>query len=304
MSLPAVNAVRARFPEAEITVLARAWVAELYAREPAIDRVMVYPAGSGLRGWKAKLSLIRKLRAQRFDCAILFQNAFEAALAAAAAGIPRRIGYSRDGRGWLLSDAVALPRPGEMPRHERFYYLELLRRTGILEALPQAAEIRLARAEEARERGAARFRELGLAAPVIGVSPGAAFGSAKRWLPSGWRDGTARLQSSAQQPSGRWPRRWPAACGQRVARCTIFRAPPRFPNLSTWRPARARCSPTIPAPCTSPRRSGCRRPPSSGPPMTPPPGRRGRAPAWSGGKWSAVPACCASVPSITGAWSG
>src|SRR5438045_7383532 len=135
MSLPAIRAVRDAFPRAHIAVVARPWVADLYSREPAIDRIIVYPG----RRW----SFIRQLRAERFDCAILLQNAFEAAIVARLAGIPRRIGYDRDGRGWLLTDAIAVPVPGEIPRHERFYYLELLRRARIIHRLPESDTIRL-----------------------------------------------------------------------------------------------------------------------------------------------------------------
>src|SRR6266545_2087765 len=98
MSLPAIRAVRQQFPAAEIAILARPWVADLYARETAIDRVIPFTAPGGWRGWRAKQQLAAAIRAQRFDCAILLQNAFEAALIARLAGIPRRIGYDRDGR--------------------------------------------------------------------------------------------------------------------------------------------------------------------------------------------------------------
>src|SRR5437764_1203531 len=161
MSLPALAAIRRRFPRAEIAVLARPWVADIYAGETCIDRVIRYHAARGLRDWGAKWQLARELRAQRFDCAILLQNAFEAALLARLAGIPRRIGYDRDGRGWLLTDAIAVPRPGEIARHQRFYYLELLRRAGILNALPETQTIRLDGIDQAMARGAARFAGLG-----------------------------------------------------------------------------------------------------------------------------------------------
>src|SRR6266496_1988846 len=107
MSLPAIRAVRERFPEAHLAVLARPWVADLYSRESSIDRVIPYPGRS--------LEIVRRLRAERFDCAILLQNAFEAALIARLAGIPRRIGYARDGRGPLLTDRVPVPKTGEIP---------------------------------------------------------------------------------------------------------------------------------------------------------------------------------------------
>jgi len=101
MSLPALAAIRSAFPDAEIVVLARPWVADIYAGESSIDRVIPYHAARGLRDWGAKWSLARALRAEHFDCAILLQNAFEAALLTRLAKIPKRIGYDRDGRGWL-----------------------------------------------------------------------------------------------------------------------------------------------------------------------------------------------------------
>jgi heptosyltransferase II len=179
MSLPALGALRDRFPKASISILAKPWVADLYAREPFCDELIPYRAAD----LKSKWLLARQLAAHRFDCAILLQNAFEAAAIAFAARIPERIGYARDGRSPLLTRAVKTPRKGEIPPHERFYYLELLRRAGILETLPASEAIRLEGAGAAREAGRARFHELGWNGDVIGLSPGAAYGGAKRWLP-------------------------------------------------------------------------------------------------------------------------
>jgi heptosyltransferase-2 len=181
MSLPAIRIVRQRLPQAHIAVLARPWVAELYARESAIDEVLPYGPRPGFHDLSDKLSAARSLRG--FDAAILLQNAFEAAAVAWLARIPRRIGYDRDGRGWLLTDAVRVPRPGEIPRHERYYYLELLRRAGIIDGLPQVDEVLLEGRHAAALTGARLLRERGITGPVVGVSPGAAYGSAKRWLP-------------------------------------------------------------------------------------------------------------------------
>jgi heptosyltransferase II len=180
MSLPAIREIRGAFPHAKVEVAARPWVADLYARETSIDGIIPYPQGKGLR---PRRELAARLRAERFDAAILLQNAFDAALVAWLARIPERIGYNRDGRGLLLTRAIAVPEPGEIPRHERFYYLELLRRAGIMERFPQTDAIRLDRIEEARESGLRHLAALGLAAPALGISPGAAYGNAKRWLP-------------------------------------------------------------------------------------------------------------------------
>jgi heptosyltransferase-2 len=189
MSLPALRALRARFPQARISILAKPWVADLYRREPFCDETILYTA----RELGAKWSLANKLAERNFDCAILLQNAFEAAAIAWVARIPVRIGYARDGRSALLTQAVAVPRAGEIPAHERFYYLELLRRAGIVETVAETDAIRLDGAEAAREAGVARFRELGFDGAVIGVSPGAAYGTAKRWLPERFAEAAARV---------------------------------------------------------------------------------------------------------------
>lgn len=183
MGLPALRAIRTRFPDAHISVLALPWVADLYGREPFCDEVIPYTATRGARDWQGKWQLAQDLRARQFDAAILLQNAFEAAFITWLAGIPIRLGYNRDGRGFLLTHGIPVPDKGEIPAHESFYYLELLRRAGLLDKLPPEALIRLEGAAAAREAGLALLHDKGIHGPVIGVSPGAAYGTAKRWLP-------------------------------------------------------------------------------------------------------------------------
>jgi heptosyltransferase-2 len=176
MSLPAVREIRRVFPRAHLAIVARPALCDLYARETSIDQVIAYPRGS-------RREIQTRLRDERIECAILLQNAFDAAWITWRAGIPERIGYNRDARGLLLTQAIAVPEPGEIPRHERFYYLELLRRARLIERFPVCDEIRLDGIGKARESGEAHLRNLGIEGPAIGVSPGAAYGNAKRWLP-------------------------------------------------------------------------------------------------------------------------
>jgi heptosyltransferase-2 len=190
MSLPALRAIRGAYPVAHISLVARPWVADLYARESAIDAVIQCPAA---RGWRARIEFARGLRAHRFDAAILLQNAFDAAAMAYLARIPQRIGYRRDGRGLLLTRAIAVPEPGDIPRHQRYYYLELLRRAGLIERTPPPAPILLEGIAEARETGASHLQALGVSGPAIGVSPGAAYGNAKRWLPERFAEAAVEL---------------------------------------------------------------------------------------------------------------
>jgi heptosyltransferase-2 len=191
MALPALRAVRSQFPEAEITILARSYVAAVYANQQVADNMMFADD---------KRDLVGELRAQKFDAALLLQNAFEAAWFAWRAGIPERIGYARDGRSLLLTKAVPVPKPGEIPLHEQYYYLELLRRAGWLDSLPNESFIKLNVPTENRERAAVFLLSAGARPDSfrIAIGAGASYGSAKCWPPERFAELANRLQVQAQ----------------------------------------------------------------------------------------------------------
>src|SRR5690606_19689918 len=76
----------------------------------ADEEVFWGPAGLNLAG---QYGLVRRLRRDRFDLAVLLTNSFRSGLVARLAGIPRRLGYARDGRSWLLTDRVSPPRTAD-----------------------------------------------------------------------------------------------------------------------------------------------------------------------------------------------
>lgn len=193
MSLPAIAAIRQQFPSAHLTVLARPSVAELYLRDPTVDAVLTAPSRIGWSNWRAIWQKAKDLRQHAYQCAVLFPNSFESALLLWLAAIPERVGYRRDGRGWMLTRAIPTPRPGEIPPHQAYYYLELIRRAGWIAHLPQLQAIELTNAEEIRQAGYRRWQEHHLDGPIVGVSPGAAYGSAKRWSIEGFAKASARL---------------------------------------------------------------------------------------------------------------
>ena len=106
MGTPALMDLRDAYPHAKITLLARPTVAELLEGHPSIDEVLVYDHRGRHKGLRGKIALIRALRLRHFDRAILFQNAFEAALLAFLSGVPERWGYATDGRGIFLSRGI------------------------------------------------------------------------------------------------------------------------------------------------------------------------------------------------------
>jgi lipopolysaccharide heptosyltransferase II len=188
MAMPALRAVRTRFPDAEITILARPYVAAIYKDQQVCDNMMLVDDKSGLA---------HELRARKFDAALLLQNAFQAAWAVWREGIPERIGYARDGRSLLLTKAVPVPKPGEIPLHEQYYYLELLRRAGWLDALPNESFIRLNVPEENRQRAAVYLLSAGanLGNLRIAIGAGASYGSAKCWPPDRFAEMANKFQT-------------------------------------------------------------------------------------------------------------
>ncbi len=175
MTMPAIRAIRRANPDAHISLLVRPWVAPLFDKSPDIDDVILY--GEQFKGIGGKLRLARALRRERFDRAILLQNAFDAALIAYLARIPERVGFGRDFRSFLLTNPVEFG--GEDRRmHHINYYLELLKRAGI-EAPYSDPWIHLS----LEERVEAREKLKNLKRPVVGINPGAQFGPAKQWMP-------------------------------------------------------------------------------------------------------------------------
>ncbi|MFH0729757.1 MAG: glycosyltransferase family 9 protein [Pseudomonadota bacterium] len=106
MSTPAIRAIRRNYPSAKVTLLVKPWVAPVFAHNPDIDEIMIYQINNLHRGWLGLWRLAGDMRRLRFDLAILFQNAFEAALIPFLARIPERIGFTTDGRTALLTQRI------------------------------------------------------------------------------------------------------------------------------------------------------------------------------------------------------
>jgi heptosyltransferase-2 len=191
MSEPAISAVRRLFPQAEVTLLVKQSIAELFAHHAAVHRTLVYDDRGRHAGLSGKWTLARMLRRHRFDLAILLQNAFEAALLAFLAGIPRRYGYATDGRALLLTDPVMAP-PRSRHRHQVEYYWDLMAPLGA-EGQPPAPGLVVTRQEELAI--AARLADAGIAASdiLIGLNPGSTYGGAKRWIPDRYAEAANRL---------------------------------------------------------------------------------------------------------------
>ena len=179
--MPAIRAVRNAFPDAYISLLVKPWVAEIFKGNPAVNEIILYEDQYNSIAGKFKLAKI--LKSKGFNTAILLQNAFDAAFIAWLSGIPERIGYQRDFRGLLLTKAVPVKK-NILKQHHVYYYLNLLKESLNIEAQYTEPLLYLNEKEINQARNFLNSKLLTHNSQLlVGINPGAAYGSAKRWMP-------------------------------------------------------------------------------------------------------------------------
>ena len=181
MSLPAIASIRLSFPGAKISILAKPWVGDLFLENTMVDRLWVYRTPGAHQGFWGKWRLAKELKAERFEIALLLQNAFEAAWIAFLARVSRRAGYGTDGRSLLLTHPI--PVDAAVKRgHQIDYYLNMVQSLG---CRPVSRVPSLLVSQGRRREALERLAMMGVrdTEPLVGFSPGATYGSAKEWFP-------------------------------------------------------------------------------------------------------------------------
>ena len=214
ISMPAVRAIKAGRPDAQITVAAPERIAAAWKLVPEVDQVVCLTNGS-LFG---AVSAIRQH--PLFDAAILFPNSLRSALEVWLAGVPRRVGYRGHHRRWLMNQLVLESSRTGPVEHQVNRYLHLARELGGPSEAPPAKMSSFG----AKRNGAVT---------KIGLCPGAEYGPAKRWLPE--RFGEVAVTVAAQRPvqwilfgtsrdseiGGRIEAAVGASCVNRIGRTTL-----------------------------------------------------------------------------------
>ncbi len=127
-STPAIRAIRKSYPNAHIACLAPKRAADALSHNPHLNEVLVYNERSMLVTLFEPFRVFWAMRSRRFDAIFFFHRSRSKAFLAMLAGIPERIGFTRGGRGWLLTRAVPVP---EGPLHKIDLFLKLLEGSGI-----------------------------------------------------------------------------------------------------------------------------------------------------------------------------
>jgi heptosyltransferase-2 len=170
MALPALADVRRWYTGARLIVAARRSVATLFPLVPGVDDLVTLDGRDDAA----------RLRRAAADVAILLPNSFSSAWLARAAAIAGRWGYATDLRRLLLTRAVPLPRT---PMHNAESYQHLVHALGA-ERGPLQPTLRIPEDSVSAARSLLERHGWDGTRPVITIAPGAAYGTAKRWLPA------------------------------------------------------------------------------------------------------------------------
>ncbi|HSE97014.1 MAG TPA: lipopolysaccharide heptosyltransferase II, partial [Blastocatellia bacterium] len=206
MAVPALRELRRIFDGSRITLVARPWVAGLFEGEGLADDLIAVPDRRGLANKVVRfIGEARRLRRERFDLAVLLQNAYGAALTARAAGVKRIAGYPTDLRGPML-DYVIDFEPDHKRSHEVFYYLNVAARLEKRLKGESLVDYRNAQpslhvSSEGKENARHILASFGVRfdgppdfpARILALNPGATNSRAKRWLPERFAETADRL---------------------------------------------------------------------------------------------------------------
>lgn len=186
MATPILQDVRKKFPDAKITALAQSTTAILLAEDPYIDEFITFS-----RNKESIKSALKNIKEKNFDLGLLLTGSFSSAWWFYKAKIPHRLGFKMHWRSLLLTEGVKIPDNYEK-QHLVVTYKELLKPLDI----PLSNTDPELFIKEQEKLDAESFLEEHNIYPeniLIGVNPGAAYGSAKCWPEERFKELSKRL---------------------------------------------------------------------------------------------------------------
>lgn len=184
MATPVLTDLRRQFPTAEITAMCPWPISDLLKQDPAIDEVFCFTRTDDFFAMKENTrNAIERLRAGKYDLGILLTNSFSSAWWFWQGGVRKRLGFAGNWRSMLLTDRME---PPDIRSHQVDVYKHLLQPLGIpmSETAPRLF-FSDQEAHDAMELLVERGYRPGH--PLIGINPGAAYGTAKCWPPERFR---------------------------------------------------------------------------------------------------------------------
>ena len=176
MATPALQALRSHFDNAHLTGIMKPYVADVLNNTDLLDDQWFYDRNSSQPEQQAA-QVIKRLKQGQFDCALLLTHSFRPAWMTWRAGIPKRVGYARYGRGPLLTHKL---QPNKHPSSALDAYQEL---TKLIGCTSVSKQMTLATSAEDEQATDLVWNKLGLhdAKQVIAFNSSGAYGAAKLW---------------------------------------------------------------------------------------------------------------------------
>lgn len=195
-SLPVLNALRHKFPDARISWIVNRSYQSLIEGHRALDETIAFDRGAMKGGWrkaaKASLSLARELRRRQFDLVIDLQGLARSGLMTLATGASRRVGLSTAREGAHLAYTDVIPIPDPQQRHAVDHYWCVAEALGV-GGIPRRFDVPVR--PESRAWAQEQLQDL--------PRPWIAFGVGARWLTKRWPpQHFASLASRAQDAFG------------------------------------------------------------------------------------------------------
>lgn len=177
LTTPLVTALRRRLRPRRLSVMVRPESRALVDGHPDVDDVIVDDKHGSERGFGGLVRLARRLRREGFDLAVCPHRSLRTALALAAAGIPRRVGFDSSRGARLFHEVVHRP----LERHDVERNLALLAPWGGPGSEPPVLHVPV------REDAAHAAASLCPAGPgsLVGIAPGSVWRT-KRWTEDGF----------------------------------------------------------------------------------------------------------------------
>jgi heptosyltransferase-2 len=178
MATPVLTDLRKNFPHASITAMCKAPLCDLLKEDASIDELFCFtkPSNKFSRRQEER-DIIAKIRAGNYDTGILLTNSFSSAWWFWAGKIPVRIGYAKHWRRFLLTDPIC---PPSEKMHQVDEYKKLLIPLGISSS-KGAPRLYVTEKEVKESKELLYQRGYKSGHTLIGINPGAAYGSAKCW---------------------------------------------------------------------------------------------------------------------------
>lgn len=181
MATPALDCLRQNYPKAKIIGVIRRYAAGVVRDGLWFDQIIdVNDKTAG-----GFFDLVKKIRRLKPDAAVLLPNSIRSSLALRLGGVKRVYGYRRGGRSLLLSGG---PKPVRtngkiLPIPMVEYYMDICRYLGL--RIPETIKPRLFISNSIQQKGKQLLDHYGIESDemVIGINPGAKFGSSKCWPP-------------------------------------------------------------------------------------------------------------------------